>query len=219
MHIIKRLLFTPLGLLALLCLMQHTTHASSITFNSLNLPGADYTTMGSYTELGFTFTNVSNSSSSAFASAQQGNSYSYAGSAGLINGWADGLTRMSQGGTGFSLNSIDLSRAFTSFTGTVTVTFTGYFVGGGSTVQTFTFNQFGFKTFSFNPSFTNLAFVDFGTQSYPYFQFDNVVVNGPTAVAMPEPMTMLLLGTGLAGIAAKLRRGRRAVERQKSRDA
>ena len=96
--------------------------------------------------------------------------------------------------------------------GTATVTFTGHLVGGGTTVQVFTFSHFGFQTFTFNPSFTNLAFVDFNSQLYPYFQFDNVVVNASKPTANPEPTTMLLLGTGLVGIAAKVLRRRRALD-------
>jgi PEP-CTERM motif-containing protein len=212
MRIVRQLL-TTLGMLALLCLTQQATNASTITFAPLQLPGSNYTSMGSYTELGFTFTNLNDNSNTALVSAQQGNSYSYAGSAGLVNAVDGGLTRLSQGGAGFSLKSIDLSRLFTSMPGTVTVTFTGNLVGGGTTVQTFTFSNFGFQTFNFNSTFTNLAFVEFGSQSYPYFQFDDVVViASSTASPNPEPTTMLLLGTGLAGIAAKVLRRRRAGE-------
>ena len=40
-----------------------------------------------------------------------------------------------------------------------------------------------------------------------------VRIGGAQAAAVPEPMTMILFGTGLAGIAAKMRRRRRAVSR------
>lgn len=201
----RQLLLTSLGLVAMLCLMPQATKADTITFNPLELPGSDFTFVASYTELGFTFTSATGG---GFGSAQQGNAAFYAGSAGLFNISLGSFTVLSQGGTGFSLNSIDLSQLSMIATGTINLTFTGFFVGGGTTVQTFSFNQFGFQTFTFNPTFTNLASVDF-PQIFPGFQFDNVVVNESNGTVIPEPTTMLLLGTGLLGVAARVGRHRR----------
>ena len=189
--------------------MQLKANADTITFNPLELPGTGYTNMQTYTELGYTFTNPANSNPDAFVSAQQGHPTDYAGSAGLVNNMDAGITRLSLGGTGFTLASIDLSKLRAS-NASATVVFTGFFVGGGSTTQTFTTSQFGFQTFTFDPSFTNLDHVDFGVQVlFRFFQFDNVEVSVSRAAAVPEPMTILLLGRGLAGVAGTVRSRRR----------
>ena len=201
----RKVLLLSVVSLVIFCAGQRAAQAATITFNSLELAGSGYTDMNSYTEAGFTFTSVNLPSSPvAFQSAQQGTSNSYAGSAGLALGNVGDSARLSAGGLPFSMFSIDLSREFDNVAGSLTVLFTGFFVGGGSTSQSFTFSQFGFVPFSFNSTFTNLDYVDFGTQTSPYFQIDNVA-----ATTVPEPATIILLSMGLAGVAVETRRRHR----------
>jgi len=109
------------------------------------------------------------------------------------------------GGT-FTLSSIDLSVLHPQGVSPAVV-FTGFLSGGGTVTQTFNPTVFGFHTFVFNSSFNNLVSVTWrqGTDELNAHQFDNIVV----ASSVPEPTAMLLLGTGLAGVAAKLRNRRR----------
>ncbi len=115
------------------------------------------------------------------------------------------------GGGTFSLLSIDLASVYTAsqLGAAGSVLFTGDLFGGGTVTQTLTWaapsgsptNQ----TNLLNSNWNNLVDVYF-SQPLPYFQFDNVVLDGTASSTVPEPATMTLLATGLAGMAAARRR-------------
>ena len=98
-------------------------------------------------------------------------------------------------------NSIDGGATFDSFSSGTPNTNSwggnhiGFFSTGPSSVDN-------------NPLFTVRIILDGATSEAGNIRFDNIVVSGTQIV--PEPATMLLLSAGLAGVAAEVRRRRRA---------
>ena len=196
----------PTALLTFLFLVTATTtRADTLTFSTLEQAGTNIVHIGDpYFESGYKIQD-----SGELYYWQQSN-VQYAGSAGLHERISNGLIILSrQDGAAFKLTSIDLSTLHPQGISPAVV-FVGVLQGGGTVTQTFTPTVFGFHTFVFNSSFTNLLSVSWhqGNDDFNAHQFDNVVVNSVTSV--PEPATMLLFGSGLVGVAGTLRKRRKA---------
>ena len=188
----------------------------TINFGSLTQPGSTFFGEGgTVTADGFTFT----SADSAFAiwEASSGNLPSLnTADTSLFEFFADSTTTLTDGGSAFDLDSIDLAPvvAGTGFAGSTsfTVTFTGTHADSSTVTQTFTVNDGTpplLQTFAFS-GFTNLVKVQFpqGTNSGFFvtqdtaYQFDNVKVATEVTSAVPEPGSLLLLGTCLLCLVA-----------------
>jgi len=199
------LLFT-IALFSLVVFTSATSAAAdTITFSGLEQAGSSLVHISDpYFESGYRIQN-----GGELYYAQQSN-LQYAGSAGLHERISNGLITLSrQNGSAFKLTSIDLSTLHPSGASPAVV-FVGVLSGGGTVTQTFTPTVFGFHTFVFNSSFTNLLSVSWhqGSDDLNAHQFDNIVVSSSTQT--PEPATMVLLGSGLFGLGAQLRRRRKA---------
>jgi len=103
--------------------------------------------------------------------------------------------------TGFNNDVIQESMDGTTFTGfSFAAIQTNFFGGHDSSGAGSLFNN--------NPFFAIRITLNGATSETGNIRFDNIVVTGTQIV--PEPATMLLLSGGLAGVAAEVRRRRRA---------
>ena len=134
----------------------------------------------------------------------------YSGSAALFNNLTQSVIVTSA--SPFSLNSAMVTPGLGALGfDPTTVVFTGMLNGGGTISQTVTIAAGMVSPTMVNFSgFTNLTSFTYtvSSPSYDGVQIDNLAIGAGVAV-VPEPSTVLLLGTGLAGVAVFARRRRR----------
>jgi hypothetical protein len=203
-------LFLSLFVLAVLQSASYTAKGDTITFDSPGSTGA--VQLSSTTFQGFTFSSVANFNhvlSGHFSNAVSHNGTSFL----VVSPGVDGALVMTNGGSPFSITSFDAD-TFTHILGVTTITVTGTFVGGGTITQVFATDAIGdgpggaadFQTFTL-VGFSNLNAIQFSSVTPRAFAVDNFCVTS-SAAPVPEPATMILLGSGLTGLGALVRRRR-----------
>jgi hypothetical protein len=184
--------------------------ADTITFDQPASPGSVALNQASFQ--GFDFSSVdgfNHVASGTFSAAVSNNGTSFL----VVANNATGALNMSNNGSTFSLTGFDAD-TFVHIQGATTIVATGTLGNGGTITQTFLTDAIGdgpgplvdFQTFALN-GFTDVTSVQFSSTNHP-FALDNIGVSA-AASSVPEPASMLLLGTGIMGLGSIVRRRRK----------
>ena len=190
--------------------------ADTIDFNRLHNASGGYTYVyGPYVEDGYTLTAAacqpSSFGNSCFVTPQSFQSIDPAG-ASIITQYASQTSTLTRSDGGlFSVSSIDAAKYFDygTYGSTADLLLSYVFADGTRASETRTINTVGrypvntlqlntgpLRSFSFLPT----------TGSSGSLQFDNIVVNGVSAVPEPASWAMMMLGLGVLGAGARYRR-------------
>lgn len=177
-----------------LMLVALSTQAGTVTFDPPPIIGGA-TVESSYQEGGVSFTGTFGHYSTAVSGSASNSS------SGVMKLFNDGSMRIELNSPDpFRLTSVDLSEYSNVFVGPTSITFTGYYFGGGSISQSFitdgVFDGIGgvndFETFLFNSQFNNLEYVDVNSI---IFAMDNLSIH-----TVPLPAGAYLFLSGLMGL-------------------
>jgi hypothetical protein len=194
--------------IVLFAAFSQSVKADTISFDAPPSPGS--VPLNSATFQGFGFTSAgtfSHIASGHFSAAVAHNGTSFL----FVAAGVENAIDVTNGGQGFDLQSFDAD-SFLHIQGTTSITITGFFLNGGSITQTFVTDASGdgpgpvtdFQTLSL-VGFTGLQTVQFRSNNIS-LALDNITVTGSGVAPVPEPAAMVLLGTGLLGIAGALRK-------------
>lgn len=178
--------------------------ATTIDFNAYPGAASNGTILGTIATDGYNFTSshghvVTNPFSCVGTCANNGTQYLGADMLDLV---------MDMGGAGFSVGSFDFAEGFANLVIPTQLTVQAFFVGGGSSTQTFSFDGVydgagalvDFQTLSVNLG--NLSSLRLSANGY--FAVDNI--NTEANGEVPEPTILSLMALGLAGLGLRCRR-------------